>query len=114
MTTAKGGKPIGQRIRSVCAALEKHGPSTAKALHALEPQITAADVTKYARRAAAFGFVAIDRSTWPHTYAANPRWLFMADQRTKVVPIPPPAPRFIRQLPPNSVFQLGERAGASA
>lgn len=112
MTTPKGGQPIGQCIRQVCAALEKHGPQTAKALHALEPDIPAAYITKYARRAIGHGLTTIDRSTWPHTYAVAQGWRFWIDRNKRLKA--ERAPLRAATLPPNSIFQMGERAGAQA
>ena len=104
MTEAKRrGAPIGARIRQVCELLEKHGPINAKNLHAVDPQMSINDVTKYARRAVVHGFANIDRGTWPHSYSVKPDWRETVDFRGELRPRVERAP-FVRV---SSVWELG-------
>lgn len=110
MTTKRQGRPIGARIREVCELLEKHGPINAKNLHALEPQIRASDVTKYARRAVVHGFANIDRTTWPHSYSVKSAWRDSVDLNGTPGRVVERA--YVR--PAASVWDLGRRSQEAA
>jgi hypothetical protein len=114
MTTAKGGQPIGQRIRMVCAAVEQGACNSLEI--AADINLPSKEVCRYARRAERHGFLTIDRSTWPHSYAAIPGWQHLIGDFNRPVVIVAVRPRRERQPrvepppPVNSVFQMGDRA----
>jgi hypothetical protein len=114
MTTAKGGQPIGKRIRQICAALEQGACNSLEI--AADINLPSKEVCRYARRAERHGFLTIDRSTWPHTYTAVPGWKRLIADKGRPVVIVATRPKRVRpprvEPPPpvNSVFQMGDRA----
>jgi hypothetical protein len=109
MTHHPQGRPIGGRIRQVCTALEQCGPSTDKQIDAWMG-VGLAEVRKYAKRAEAFGMVAIDHSCTPVVYSVCEGWRVRADlprkeQAPKALPLQTSHVR-----PVNSVFEMGARA----
>lgn len=55
------GRPIGQRIRQVCTALEEHGPRGARSLCDLIPGIEASNMGKYCKRDLDLGLITVER-----------------------------------------------------
>jgi hypothetical protein len=97
-------RPVGNGIRKVCAALERMGPSTSPEV-AQHTGIDKSEISRFAGRAEKHGLLTIDRSTWPNTYTVVRGWEHIADR--------PPKQKKRNQRPVNSVWQLGERAGAN-
>ena len=105
MTTAKGGQPIGKRIRQVCAAVEQ-GACNSLAVAAVA-NLPSKEVARYALRAEKHGLMKIERDTWPYSYVVQAGWQHLLERREKK----PRPSRSSRPLPANSVFQW---AGATA
>jgi len=104
MTTARGGRAIGQRIRQVCAAVERAGSGNSNAI-AEAINLPSAEVARYAGRAERRGLLVIDRSTWPHTYRPVHGWRGRVDcdsDRAEIAAVP--------ILSISSVWQLGTQA----
>jgi hypothetical protein len=103
MTTARGGRAIGQRIRQVCDAVERAGSGNSNAI-AAATTLPSAEVARYAGRAERRGLLLIDRSTWPHTYRPVHGWRGRVDCDSD---------RIVAETPMRalaSVFDLGTRA----
>jgi hypothetical protein len=114
MTTAKGGRPFGVRIRQVCAAVEQGARNSLEI--AADINLPSKEACRYARRAERHGMLTVDRSTLPHTYTVIPGWKHLLDDWNRPVVIVAVRPRRERQPraepppPVNSVFQMGDRA----
>jgi hypothetical protein len=109
MTTAKGGQPIGKRIRQVCAAVEQGACSSLDV--AADINLPSKEVARYALRAEKHGLMMIERRTWPYTYRVLDGWrdLLEASKTPREAPeeVWPVrvAPVRVAPLPANSVFQ---------
>lgn len=112
MTTEKGGRPIGKRIRLVCAAVENGARNSLEV--AANINLPSKEICRYARRAEYHGLLIVDRAAVPHTYTVIPGWQHLLACKTRPAVIVIVRPVRVKLLPPNSVFQMGERAGATA
>jgi hypothetical protein len=102
MTTTRGGRAIGQRIRQVCESVDcGHLNSNAVAAASSLPS---AEVARYAGRAERLGLLVIDRGTWPHTYRTVHGWRGRVDADTDR----PVSASSVRA--PSSIWELGTRA----
>lgn len=102
------GRHIGAGIRRVCEALEKLGPCGSRAV-ANESGIPITSVTRCAFRAEGHGLMVIDRTAYPHVYTVLPDWRYAIEHTKERAKVAAPV-----VTPPNSIFQMGERAGAQA
>jgi hypothetical protein len=109
MTTAKGGQPIGKRIRQVCAAVEQGACSSLDV--AADINLPSKEVARYALRAEKHGLLTIERGTWPYTYAILTGWQHLLDRdrppRKAERPVNADPVRVV-QRPANSVFQWAQ------
>jgi hypothetical protein len=98
-------RPIGIGIRLVCEAVSWMGPSGSKAVAAWTG-LSRCDVSRYAGRAEKHGLLQISRDGRRHVYVAVSGWERMVDGL--------PKQEKPQRLPANSVFQMGDMAGAQA
>ena len=112
MTTAKGGQPIGKRIRQVCAAVEQGACSSLDV--AADINLPSKEVARYALRAEKHGLMMIERNTWPYAYRVVSGWRDMLDLHKPKREAPEDewpvrvAPVRVAPLPANSVFQWAQ------
>lgn len=93
------GRPIGNHIRTICALVEKMGPTTARMLMPHMQDMKQTNISKYCSRAVGLGLMTVKpgkaRIGDSNAYTIVPGWEEMADKRktTKLKPAKPRQPR---------------------
>ena len=109
MTTSR---PIGARIRDVCAALEQYGPMGGSGLCDKINGIERSNMGKYCSRAVGLGLLTVERGLRQRTnysvFTVVPGWRDIADKRrtTRITPVPQPPAR-TRWTGISSIFNIG-------
>jgi hypothetical protein len=108
------GRPVGERIRAICAFLDVEGPMGASALRVFLPDVERSNLGKYCSRGVGLGLLTVERIEGArdnrHVWTVVPEWRELIEQRrtTRIKPITqtPPAKR-TRWTGVSSVFQMG-------
>lgn len=109
------GRPIGERIRTLCEVLDKHGPSGIVNLRDQMPDVERPNLWKYCTRAVGLGLLSVNRDTGHSIFTVAANWRELADQRrTTKQPAPEPRrplKRLSRWDGISSIFQMGGHYG---
>ncbi len=75
------GRPTGERIKSICAAIEHSGPMGIAQLREMFPNIERSNIWKYCGRGVGLGLLSVSRETGKSIYSVDPEWATIADKR---------------------------------
>ena len=79
------GRPVGERIRSICAFLDVEGPMVVSDLLALMPEEDRTNLSKYCSRGVGLGLLTVERNTGvqknSNLWDVAPGWREMIGQR---------------------------------
>ena len=79
------GRPIGERIRAICAHIERAGPMVVSDLLAVMPSEDRTNLAKYCSRAVGLGLLTVQRNTGvqknSNLWDVNPGWRELIGQR---------------------------------
>lgn len=107
------GRPIGERIRSVCAALEQYGPMGVSGLCDKINGVERSNMGKYCSRAVGLGLLTVERGLSHRSnysvYHVVPEWREFIEQRrtTRIKVAQVPACERTRWTGVASVFGMG-------
>lgn len=88
------GRPIGDRIREVCATLEEIGPANCRDLVKMMPGVEYANMGNYCTRAVGLGFMTVAQGKRtaknPNVYTVVPNWRDLVGERKvkRIKPMP--------------------------
>ena len=108
MTAAR---PVGERIRTICAHLDTDGPMGISELRVLIPDVVRSNMGKYCSRAVGLGLLTVERKAGPlgdrHVWTVVPGWRDMVQLRRTTRINPTQQYKQTRWSGVSSVFGMG-------
>ena len=103
------GRPIGERIRSICTVIEQIGPANSQTVRTHIPDVDHPNMLKFCNRAVSHGLLTIERVKRENIYTVvddwelicGPRHTTMVKKPVRAMPVP------TRWQGISSVFQMG-------